>query len=260
MHVSGQSCRGGGDSRASGQSRRGDGHAFAYEYTTPVPTTVTVCATGCGFTAIKAAIDAAVTVTGGVIIVTDAVHTEGDITVNKDITIRGQGADSTIVEAHDTAESATDRVFLVEVGTTATIKDMTIRHGHPDLEPRLGGIRRSGGGIVNRGALTLEDSIISDNIGNSGGGIFNTGTLTLTNCIVSGNTADGIGEPGHRCGSGGGIKNVGQATWTHALLPGSPAIDAIPAGECTVGTDQRGISRPQGAACDIGAFELQMDE
>src|SRR5439155_2076164 len=47
-------------------------------------------------------------------------------------------------------------------------------------------------------------------------------------------------------------------TQTHALVPGSPAIDVIPATDpaCT-GTDQRGVTRPQGPACDIGAFELE---
>jgi hypothetical protein len=54
--------------------------------------------------------------------------------------------------------------------------------------------------------------------------------------------------------------NAPGTTATHALLAGSPAIDA---GICqdlndeTVGTDQRGVSRPQGTACDIGAFELE---
>jgi hypothetical protein len=38
------------------------------------------------------------------------------------------------------------------------------------------------------------------------------------------------------------------------LLPGSPAIDA---GAACLATDQRGIDRPQGTACDIGAFESQ---
>jgi hypothetical protein len=45
----------------------------------------------------------------------------------------------------------------------------------------------------------------------------------------------------------------GGLTQTHALLAGSPAIDA--AGPCS-GTDQRGVTRPQGMACDIGAFEF----
>jgi hypothetical protein len=51
--------------------------------------------------------------------------------------------------------------------------------------------------------------------------------------------------------------NAPGTTATHALLSGSPAIDA---GDCNGGaitTDQRGVSRPQGAACDIGAFELE---
>src|SRR3954452_14464709 len=41
---------------------------------------------------------------------------------------------------------------------------------------------------------------------------------------------------------------------TQALLPGSPAIDAGAADGCPA-HDGRGVARPQGAACDIGAFE-----
>jgi hypothetical protein len=40
-----------------------------------------------------------------------------------------------------------------------------------------------------------------------------------------------------------------------ALLPGSPAIDAGDNTHCPA-TDQRDIARPQGAKCDIGAFEV----
>ena len=39
-----------------------------------------------------------------------------------------------------------------------------------------------------------------------------------------------------------------------ALLSGSPALDAADAAFCPP-TDQRGIARPFGAGCDIGAFE-----
>jgi uncharacterized repeat protein (TIGR01451 family) len=46
----------------------------------------------------------------------------------------------------------------------------------------------------------------------------------------------------------------GGLTATMALLPGSPALNAGVA--CPPpATDQRGVSRPQGAACDVGAFE-----
>ena len=51
----------------------------------------------------------------------------------------------------------------------------------------------------------------------------------------------------------GPLAENGGLTPTHALLAGSPAIDA--AGACT-GTDQRGVVRPQGTACDMGAFEF----
>jgi uncharacterized repeat protein (TIGR01451 family)/CSLREA domain-containing protein len=50
--------------------------------------------------------------------------------------------------------------------------------------------------------------------------------------------------------------NGGQ-TLNHALSPGSPALDKVPPAQCTVINDQRFVSRPQGTACDIGAFELE---
>ena len=59
-----------------------------------------------------------------------------------------------------------------------------------------------------------------------------------------------------------GLQNNGGPTQTIALLPTSLAVDAIPVSACTdvsgnsLTTDQRGITRPQGSACDIGALEL----
>jgi hypothetical protein len=63
----------------------------------------------------------------------------------------------------------------------------------------------------------------------------------------------------------GGLKNNGGPTQTVALLATSAAVNAIPLSPtnyCTdasgnpVTTDQRGVPRPQGSGCDIGAFEL----
>jgi hypothetical protein len=51
------------------------------------------------------------------------------------------------------------------------------------------------------------------------------------------------------------LADNGGLTPTMALAAGSPAIDA--AGDCSVpGTDQRGVFRPQGTGCDVGAFEV----
>ena len=59
----------------------------------------------------------------------------------------------------------------------------------------------------------------------------------------------------------GPLRRNGGPTPTHALRVTSPAIDAIPAEECNdidgspITVDQRGVVRPQGAACDMGAYE-----
>jgi hypothetical protein len=53
----------------------------------------------------------------------------------------------------------------------------------------------------------------------------------------------------------GPVSDNGGPTPTIALRPRSPALDAGDDSACPP-TDQRGVTRPQGVACDIGAFEL----
>lgn len=52
------------------------------------------------------------------------------------------------------------------------------------------------------------------------------------------------------------LADNGGPTQTQALLRGSPAIDAAAIDGCPR-RDQRGVVRPQGSACDIGAFERE---
>jgi hypothetical protein len=57
-----------------------------------------------------------------------------------------------------------------------------------------------------------------------------------------------------------GLSDNGGPTKTIALQTTSPAVNAIPpsVNGCgtEINTDQRGVNRPQGPACDVGAFEL----
>jgi hypothetical protein len=63
----------------------------------------------------------------------------------------------------------------------------------------------------------------------------------------------------------GSLANNGGPTPTHAPLLGSPAINAVPLADCAdangnpIATDQRGVARPQGPTCDIGAYELEAE-
>jgi hypothetical protein len=149
----------------------------------------------------------------------------------------------------------------------------------------------SGGGVYAGGVtttVTLDYDTISGNAASvSGGGIFISGTTPalLQSTILAGQTAGGNCsglvsdggynlEDGTSCGFSAansslsntdplldpsGLQSNGGATKTIALEAGSSAIDAIPTGTngcgTTITTDQRGITRPQGSHCDIGAYE-----
>ena len=191
---------------------------------TPMPATDTVCAFGCDFSTIQAAIDDPGTTADAIIEIIDPIHTEAGIVINKDVTIRGLGADDTIVQAHDqTPDEALARVFLVEEGATVVLESVTIRHGRPSRQEECGG------GIMNHGTLTIENCVVSDNASNAGAGICNRGALTLINSTVSDNTADGIAPPGYEAGDGGGIKCVrGTLTLINSTISDNKSEDADP--------------------------------
>jgi predicted outer membrane repeat protein len=143
----------------------------------------------------------------------------------------------------------------------------------------------AGGGICNWGplgpatALTVTNSTLSDNSSANGGGIYNhpDNTLTLMNSIVANSSA------GNNCL--GPIAGAGNLSYPDASCPGSNAnpmlgplrdnggptltmepdlaSPAINSGDETIcqsdpvnGRDQRGVTRPVGPYCDIGAVEV----
>ena len=135
-----------------------------------------------------------------------------------------------------------------------------------------GGVYRNlGDPIVIGTRLVMKRNLISGNKATSGSETYNTDVnpvaplTTEFNLMGVSNNAGIVGFP---LGATDIVPAVpigsilapladnGGPTPTHALVAGSPAIDAIPGvlPECA-GTDQRGVDRPQGAGCDIGAFE-----
>ena len=103
------------------------------------------------------------------------------------------------------------------------------------------------------GSVTEAGSILA---GNTGSPAENCSTGSITD--LGGNVVSGDNScPGRNAAPGlGPLANNGGPTQTMALLPGSAAIDAVPSNACPVATDQRGVGRPQGAACDAGAYEV----
>ena len=113
---------------------------------------------------------------------------------------------------------------------------------------------QSGGAIYNSGSLTITNSILWGNTAADGTQIYNVSSpATVANSVIQGGYADGTNiittDP-----LLGPLGAYGGYTQTIPLLPGSSAIDAGNDTTC-VSTDQRGVARPQGMACDIGAFE-----
>jgi uncharacterized repeat protein (TIGR01451 family)/CSLREA domain-containing protein len=129
----------------------------------------------------------------------------------------------------------------------------------------------SGGGIWNdnSGTVNLKNSIVARNGANSGGpDCYNAATLTSLDYNLLADDSDCSFTPQSNDQVNvdpllGELQDNGGSTETSALLLGSPAFDAVPVESCSdhQGTpiiiDQRGVSRPQGPACDIGAYEAE---
>jgi predicted outer membrane repeat protein len=138
----------------------------------------------------------------------------------------------------------------------------------------------------NSAPTLINATIVRNTAGAYGGGISNrntsapdpTGSAIVLNSIVWGNTAptnpqidndpsaDAVvnysdiqgGYTGIGNTSGdpllGTLGNYGGSTQTVPILVGSAAIDTADDSYCPA-TDQRGVTRPYGAHCDMGAFE-----
>lgn len=108
------------------------------------------------------------------------------------------------------------------------------------------------GGIFSGGAVSLRNTIVANNLGGNCDLTLISGGNNLENTNVCGFNA--VGDLTNIDPNLGLLQNNGGTTLTRVLLPSSPAIDAGNNATCA-DTDQRGISRPVGDSCDIGAYE-----
>jgi CSLREA domain-containing protein len=173
---------------------------------------------------------------------------------------------------------------IILSGSSATLTNCTVGGNIADQD---------GGGIAlyrtaNSGAsLALYSTTVIGNKATSGfgGGIFlddlNYSNAAIQNTIIAGNTrtskgqivssdcSPGITSLGNSIVAGicnvtgsystanplvGPLQDNGGPSFTYALVTGSPARDAGTVGGCPL-TDQRGVHRQTGVACDIGAYE-----
>ena len=149
------------------------------------------------------------------------------------------------------------------------------------------GTTARGGGIDTFRDLTLTSSTVAGNSAKLGGGIYKeVNTTTLQTTILAANTATSSGpncEGGPVDSAGrnliasttgcifnadltdklsmaaklGTLGDHGGPTQTIPIQSTSPAKNAVPLAACQVSKDQRGVKRPQGPRCDIGAFEVK---
>jgi Big-like domain-containing protein len=197
------------------------------------------------------------------------------------------GASLTLTHSTVSGNTASAGSGAVDNLSTLVVRDSTL-FGNT-VTAGYGGAVYNGGGT----ASFTNSTIVNNSSSLDGGGIYNGATMSLAGTIVAGNL--GSGAPGTRdCSnpstshvSSGGYNFIGQCNAyvpastdlvgqpnapmagfgdyggpTQSAPPGaaSALIDAIPSTTCALllgpgPDDQRGVRRPQGPACDIGAVE-----
>ena len=128
----------------------------------------------------------------------------GDLDITDTLLIKGKGVHQTYIDGN-----GLDRVFdISDPNAKITIEHLTISNGN--LPPNLPADHKGGGGIRNRGDLTLRNVALENNLVNgsswddSGGGLLNISNCLLKNSTIKENHAS----------TGGGIYNGPDGTLT----------------------------------------------
>lgn len=150
----------------------------------------------------------------------DKEASNGDLDLNADIVLRGEGVGRTIIDG-----GGVDRVFETGSGAVIEISDVTITGG--DSTANNSQEIDLGGGIHNKGALTLDRVELVDNMADGGGGMFSIPRTmpVIRDSLVAGNAAFEGG--GLRIDSGATIINT-TITGNRLRTPGPNDIQEKP--------------------------------
>jgi len=151
--------------------------------------------------------------------------------------INGNGVANTIIQANAASNTATYRIFESTAAGNLTLNNLTVQNGRCN-----GSCVTSttvGGGIYNRGALTITNSMVANNSATTGGGgIYNWGVaLMIINSTFSGMNAD---TGGGAIFNGSGETSISNSTFTenfantNALNNGGAAIYNYSTGPLTI--------------------------
>lgn len=186
---------------------------------------------------------------GGISVLGDLWLTNSTVTGNSAESTVGMVQGGGILAALDPTDTEPSKVEIVNstiagnrVGTAGVGGGLAIYNPTP--------------GVVT--TLSVKNTIVAGNSGPGGTSDCGAVALLTSDHNISSDASCMFTDAGSKQNTNpllGGLTNNGGETDTLALQPGSPAIGAGTNGGCPP-TDQRGVSRPQGATCDIGAFEL----
>ncbi|WP_372789817.1 choice-of-anchor Q domain-containing protein [Paraconexibacter sp.] len=189
----------------------------------------------------SAARGAAIDATSGAAVVVEASTLHGNTATERGGAIRVAGGSTIDVRRSTIAANA------APLGAGVSVQSGSVSFVQSTVAGGLGGgadLDTAAGATVQARATVL-------------GGCTGAGVTSLGANLDAG-TGCGLAAPGDRSGADPQLAALGEAggpTPTRLPLAGSPLLDADP-GCPAGGLDQRGVARPQGGACDIGAVEV----
>ena len=182
-----------------------------------------------------------------------ALMTEDDTTITN-TTITGNTSERATLTLF-TANNATTQVSLVHVTIAGNSTTSTIPGDALEIYS----------GINATLVVSVEGSLFQQNLVQgapsnctslNAGASFSSGGHNVTDDTTCTAFTDPTDVTNNQSTTLGALADNGGPTRTLALVAGSSAIDAAGACGAVTPTDQRGLARPTGAACDAGAFEV----